>query len=346
MHFNNQGYMEHLHRHSSQDYHYRKGLQSTDFTGWQQQFRDTLIRLTGLDHISSGAGELALEPEIHESVNMDGYRREKGSIQTEPGIRIPFYLLLPEGAEQPLPLVISIHGHGKRGKETYVGRFASEEEKVNAIEGERDIALQAVREGYAVLVPDQRGFWEMSRQEEKDHPSAGNSCLDLQRKALMFGRTLIGERVHDTGRLIDYAATRSEIDMARIAVTGNSGGGTTTLFAAALDERITAAIPSSYFCTFSASVLAMYHCMCNVVPGIMHTAEIYDIAALIAPRPLLVVHGKEDSIFPIAATREAFAHVQEVYEHLGVSERCQLFEGDGGHRYYKEPVWPFVKEHL
>jgi len=72
----------------------------------------------------------------------------------------------------------------------------------------------------------------------------------------------------------------------------------------------------------------------------------YDIAGLIAPRPLLAVNGRDDPIFPIAATREAFGHVQAIYSAFGVPERCELYVGDGGHRYYKERVWSFVREQL
>src|SRR5690606_24148097 len=152
------------------------------------------------------------------------------------------------------PLVLTPHGHGRRGKEVYVGNFETEEERQEALNGERDVALQAVSEGYAVIAMDVRGFWEMSREEEFSQEKTC-SCDELQKRAFMFGRTLIGERVHDMGRLIDYAATRPEIDTSRIAITGNSGGGTVSLFTAALDERIKVCAPGSYFNTFRGSLM-------------------------------------------------------------------------------------------
>ena len=346
MEFNEQAYNAHVRNQTNPAFSYRSGLAAADFAAWQRQFREALARKLGLDKVRAGAAGLPLEPQLLETVRMDGYVREKITIQTEPGVRIPFYLLLPDGGARPLPLVIAIHGHGKRGKETFAGNYASEAERISGEEGERNIGLQAVKEGYAVIVPDQRGFGEMARETDRLNTDLGYSCEPMQRKALMYGRTLIGERVHDTARLIDYAAARAEIDSSRIAVTGNSGGGTTSLFAAALDERIKLAVPGSYFCTFADSVLAVYHCSCNIIPGIMELGEMYDIAALIAPRPLLVVHGRDDGIFPIEATRRAFGCVQEVYRHLQVPDRCELYVGDGGHRYYKKPVWPFVYKYF
>lgn len=163
---------------------------------------------------------------------------------------------------------------------------------------------------------------------------------------MMFGRTLIGERVHDMGRLIDYATTRSEIDTEKIIITGNSGGGTVSLFTAALDERISIAAPGSYFCTFVDSVVQIDHCPCNIVPGIMQAGEMHDVVGLIAPRPVLFVNGEKDEIFPMDATRTAFSHVQKIYQKMGHPDLCELYVGDGGHRYFKDPVWPFVKKHL
>ncbi len=86
------------------------------------------------------------------------------------------------------------------------------------------------------------------------------------------------------------------------------------------------------------------YCACNYVPGIMKLGEMYDVAGLIAPRPLLLVCGEKDDIFPVDAVRTAFHETKKIYELAGVGDRCRLYVGDAGHRYYKKPVWPFVKE--
>lgn len=122
----------------------------------------------------------------------------------------------------------------------------------------------------------------------------------------MFGRTLIGERVWDIMKLIDYAQTRPEIATAQIMITGNSGGGTVALFAAAVEEWITVAVPSSYFCTFQDSLGSIRHCACNYVPNILELGEMADMVGLIAPRAFLAVNGRHDRIFPLDATKRAF----------------------------------------
>jgi len=312
---------------------------------WQGAFREKLRNILGLNELAETTAGLPLAPRSAELTVLPGYTREKLYIATETGIEIPFYLLLPREVVGPVPLVLTPHGHGRRGKEVYVGNFEDEEERREALDGERDIAVQAVARGYAAIAMDVRGFWEMAREEDVLARNR-DSCDDLHKKALLFGRTLIGERVHDMGRLIDYAATRPEIDAGRIAITGNSGGGTVSLFAAALDPRIRVCVPGSYFCTFAASILSVYHCPCNYIPGVMRLGEMYDIAGLIAPRPFLAVNGKEDELFPAVATVEAYARLSVIYTTLGFADNCALYLGEGGHRYFKAPVWPFINKHL
>lgn len=312
---------------------------------WQRSLRALLWRRLGIDRIAA-RGRCDLMPRCEGIEQLADHTRELWRIQTEPGFFLPFYVLRPLAtAGEPVnrPVVITPHGHGKAGKRTYVGIADTPQEEEQIVVGERDVALQAVREGYVALAPDVRAFGEMRLPEDlaKD---ATCSCRQMQMRAFLLGRTLIGERVWDMMRLIDFAASQPGMDASRVVITGNSGGGTVTLFAAAMDERFRAAIPGSYFCTFAASIGSMSHCECNYVPGILEIAEMYDVAGLIAPRPFMAVNGREDRIFPIHATQEAFARLQEVYRVFGAEDQCRLFIGNGGHRYYKQDVWPFVKQ--
>jgi dienelactone hydrolase len=242
-------------------------------------------------------------------------------------------------------VVLTPHGHGKAGKATYAGIADDEESRRQIDEGERDIAVQAAAAGYVAIAMDMRGFASLRMQREREQ-DAISSCRTLSLHALLFGRTLIGERVHDMMRLIDWAATRDDCDTSRVAITGNSGGGTISLFAAACDERIAVSVPGCYFCTFAASIGSIHHCECNYVPGLLAEAEMPDVAGLIAPRPFLAVAGRHDDIFPVAAVESAYQRLRFIYALAGAADRCHLSIGDGGHRYYKKDVWPFMREYL
>lgn len=309
---------------------------------WQNIFRQELEELLGINRIKS-RGIVDLEPICIEVVKLADHIREEWRIISEPGYQVPFYVLRPLIQEGPLPLVITPHGHGKYGKDTYAGISLGEDDYNKMIGGERDIALQAVREGYISIALDQRAFGVTKFQNDIE-ADVVSSCRTMQMHALLFGRTLIGERVWDVSRIIDYAVKHLDINSECIAITGNSGGGTTSLFAAALDTRISIAVPASYFCTFEDSIGFIKHCECNYIPGIMELGEMYDIAGLIAPRPFLAVAGDKDDIFPIDAVKKAYEKLCRVYEVAGVRDRCELYIGDGGHRYYKARVWEFIKE--
>jgi dienelactone hydrolase len=212
--------------------------------------------------------------------------------------------------------------------------------KPHQVEGDRDFALGCMSRGIAALCIEQRAFGE--RREQKQAQVGSHGCHDATMQALMLGRTLLGERVYDVDRGIDYLATRGDVRMDSIGVMGNSGGGTTSLFSAALLPRIALAMPSCYFCTFKESILSIYHCMDNYIPGLYKVAEMADIMGLFAPKPVVIVAGRKDDIFPIAATRRAFGKLKRIYEACGAEDRCHLVVGDGGHRFYADDAWPVM----
>jgi dienelactone hydrolase len=311
---------------------------------WQRAFRPELERALGLDAIAEH-GEPSLEARMLSSEELEDHVREEWTLETEPGFLLPFYLLRPREATGRRPLVITPHGHGEGAKRTYAGVFDSEEKRRESLEDERDVALQAVREGYVAIAPDMRAFAGLRRREDRE-TRATSSCRTLQMHAQLFGRTLVGERVWDVMRLIDWAVERDDVDPDAIVLTGNSGGGTVTLFASAVDERVAVSVPASYFCTFEGSIGTVYHCECNYVPGLMRLGEMYDVAGLIAPRPFLAVSGREDPIFPFESVRKSYERLKEIYGLFGADESCRISVGEGGHRYYKRDVWPFVRQTL
>ncbi len=124
------------------------------------------------------------------------------------------------------------------------------------------------------------------------------------------------------------------------------GLGMATLFAAALEPRIRAALVSSYLNTFRECVMSVSHCVDNYIPGILNWAEMYDVAGLIAPRPLFVESGDKDDIFPIAASRESFLRLKKVYEVFGAGANTGQEVFEGPHRFSGKLGLPFLAGHL
>jgi hypothetical protein len=153
---------------------------------------------------------------------------------------------------------------------------------------------------------------------------------------------MIGWRVYDVMRTIDWIATRKELDSQRVGCMGISGGGTCTTFSAALEPRIKVAMISGYLNTFRDSIMSVSHCIDNYVPGILNWAEMYDIAGLIAPRPLFAESGERDPIFPIAASRASFERVKKVYEVFGAADVIGNETFDDVHSFHGVAGLPFL----
>lgn len=332
--------LDRLLRTSSREYGY-DGQTGSAFTSWQDTVRRELSTVLGIPVIRD-AGSCDLDPECLETDVRDGYEIERWRVRTEPGVHVPFYLLVPEDGEPPYPVVLTIHGHCEDGKELTVGNVAADRAEIT--EEHRDFARQAVRQGYAAIAPDMRAFGELAGPNVE--AEGYRSCTRLQKTAQLFGRTLAGERTWDVLRLLDVVENEPTLDADRIAITGHSGGAAVSLFAAALDERLAPVTLNAYFCTFEDSIVAIDHCECNYVPGILRVGKMWDIAGAIAPRPVAVVTGEEDPIFPVEGTRSAFSRLQEIYRNAGAGDACELSVESGAHRYYPDGIWPVVKAHL
>lgn len=268
---------------------------------------------------------------------------EKIVFTAEPHCQVPAYVCLPAQARPPYAFMICLQGHTS-GMHNSIAVDREDETTPIAVEGDRDFALGCLRNGIAALCIEQRSQGE--RAERRQAHVSQNGCHDAMMQALMLGRTLIGERVYDVDRGIDYLASRGDADLRRIGVMGNSGGGSASIYAAALLPRIAVAMPSCAFCSFSASKMALYHCSCGYVPGMLKQAEMADILGLIAPRPVVVVAGRQDHIIPLAGVRGAFRDARRIYRAAGAEDRCHLLVGPEGHRFYADLAWPVLRREL
>lgn len=264
---------------------------------------------------------------------------EKIAFTAEPYADVVAYVCLPKDVPPPYTFMICLQGHST-GMHNSIAVQRDDETQPHTVEGDRDFGLGCMRRGIAALCIEQRSFGE--RREQKQARISQHGCHDAAMHALMLGRTLIGERVYDVDRGIDYLASRDDVDMRRIGVMGNSGGGTISVFAAALLPRLAFAMPSCYFCTFRDSIMSIYHCMDNYIPCLLKYAEMADIMGLFAPKPVVIVAGREDAIFPISATRRAFRDLRRIYAASGAAERCHLVVGGEGHRFYADAAWPVM----
>ena len=301
------------------------------FAAWQKDARARVAALLGMDKLTPAKDDrFVLESET----DCEGYTDYRFLFQSEDNYFVPCHLWVPKGKPGKIPMVICLQGHST-GFHISMGRpkYPGDEKTISG--GDRDFAVQIVKEGYCALVIEQRNFGECGGTEK------GSACFVPALSALLFGRTTIGERVFDISRAIDVVTKNfSVIDADAIACMGNSGGGTATIYAATLEERIKVAMPSCALCTYKDSIGAMEHCTCNFVPGIANEFDMGDLCGLIAPRSLVVVSGAEDPIFPKHDVAESVEVAKTYYQAAGVPARITWVEGAEGHRFYAAISWP------
>ncbi|MCS7201952.1 MAG: alpha/beta hydrolase family protein [Dictyoglomus sp.] len=311
-----------------------------DWKIWREELRSKIKDLLG-----GFPEKIDLNSEILEKKEFNEYIREKIIFYSHKNIKVVGYLLIPKNLDFPKPAVIAVPGHGY-GKDDIVGINIDGTERIIPTGYQKDFALTLVREGFITLAVEQLGFGERRLKEDMNKDKNKSSCRKLFFWGLMLGKPLLGIRVWDLIRAIDYLQERKEVKRDSIGIMGISGGGTTSLFVSALDDRIRATVISGYLNTFKDSILSISHCECNYIPGILNYAEMYDIASLIAPRYLFIEHGIYDNIFPISATKFSLEKIKKVYEFLGFSDNIQWEFFEGGHEIWGNKSIKWLKEKL
>ena len=297
------------------------------FAAWKQALQATLRELLG---IAGRTLPPSVKAERLHSVDCGDYVEEQYALDVGEGVRAPIYLLIPKSTPPYKPVLV-FHGHDA-SPYYFLGHYPDEAVAQEQLAHDNNYAQAVAQAGYLVCAVIQRGFGERTT-DQLTGDGYHSSCRHLAFEYLMQGRTLLGERCWDGMVALTYLQSRQDVVQGVMGCTGNSGGGTTCLFLSALDERITVSVPTCYFCSFKRSILGMVHCECNYVPRILEYTEMGDLAALIAPRPLRLVNGEYDPIYPVQGAREQFATVQQAYALLNASDRCSLAIHPGAHEY-------------
>lgn len=305
---------------------------------WRKALQKRLGEISGLDVC------VLCEPEHEYSgeVQMAGFTAEYHTLQTEPGVRMPFYLLKPPGFSEGTgasckgaPVLVIPHGHGG-GKET-------------VLEGQGDFVREALEEGFLVACPDERGSGdrrEFPQQGEEPDKRRGNSHRELLQVGINFGRTVIGTAVWDLMRLADFLLSLPGTGEF-LACAGMSGGGQQTVWFAALDDRVKAAITSGYFYGFRESLLELpQNCACNFVPHLFQTADMGELGALIAPRHFFVESGEKDPLSGrsgVENVKGQLAVAGRAYELFRARDRLVHSVHPGGHQWVGKGMREFLQ---
>lgn len=312
---------------------------ANDYDAWKGQIKEKLLELTGIDEIAKNACPLNVQIEWEEQ--KEGYKLIRFTFESEVGETVPCYLLVPDLGKEKYPVAITLQGHSS-GFHNSIGEPKPDETPEYAT-GRGKFAVQAVQNGYVALAIEQRGMGERKPVTGNRHKNV--NCQYAGKLAFMMGRTLLGERMWDVSKAIDAITEYFPVcDTDKILITGNSGGGTMSWYAACYDERIKLSVPSCAFCPYKESILSIAHCVCNYIPFAYKWFEMHDLSCLIAPRNLVVVTGEKDTIFPLHGVQRGFEIVKSVYAANGAADKCRLVVTPKDHWWCEDIVWNAINE--
>lgn len=311
--------------------HLRQQLLHT-LGGWPERPADTPARVEEIGEV--GNGRL--------------YRVQIGVIDE---VEMPALLLIPAVATQaPRPAVICQHGYA--GSPEWMMGYGTAGQ-FNYTNGAGRRLADA---GYVVVAP----------QIVCSPPGVGKDRVRLDRLARLAGSSLLGFELFELSRVIDWLQTRPEVLPERIGMYGISQGGKSTLYFAALDLRIKAAVCSCYFNHRWNKMLEdrqlaaigeqeglayrSYLAIDEDDKFNPHVAPLWDdplLGALICPRPFMVEIGRYDPVIYWQDAVAEFARLRQIYEQLGLAERAQALVAHwGGHEMFFDDAKLFLDRWL
>ena len=298
----------------------REALQSGRTYPYIQRIRSTVSNFYGDLPVGQGSGPL--QTAKVNSFEKDGYRLENVLFDSFPGWQVNATVYVPLDFRPPFPAVIVPVGHSGKQFENY--QFP---------------AQFFARSGYMAVLfdpPGQAG----EKRPGNDHFVDGVRCY-------LVGETSSRYFVADALRCIDYLETRDDVDLnAGVAMTGVSGGGTTTTLAGILDHRISLLGPSCCLTRLADLDITQCYAGCpetHIWRRYADGIDEVDLLCAASPKPVLLMAGEEDEVFRIQDTRLLADEVARFYQLSGAADRFEFFADQAGHCYSLDQARQFVK---
>jgi hypothetical protein len=280
-------------------------------TDWQSHLRSELIRLLKMDDQVSSKSLASFRQKTLSSEKREKYEFKEMEISSTPGRRIKIVLTLPTNLKGPFPAVVAVAGHG----------------------GTRHTCYESDRYARFAHVLAERGYVTISTRVSQHEVSEQ-------------GRTLMGERLWDLMRCVDFLESLKEVDPQRIGCAGLSLGGEMVMWLGGMDQRVKATVSAGFLTRMDQ--MEQNHCMCWKFPGLRELVDFSDLYSLIAPRALLCQNGLKEppSQFPVSIARESLKEIELIYADFQQPDNLALVAHEGGHVIDLPSLLAFLEKHL
>ncbi|MDA7492782.1 acetylxylan esterase [bacterium] len=287
----------------------------SDWTDRRDQYQDQLLEMLGLDPFPE---RTPLNARITGSVENNGVIAERIHFQSRPGLYVTGNFYRPVKQDTPLPAILYVCGHGRvkrdgisLGNKTHYQHHGA----------------WFARNGYVCLTIDTIQLGEI---EGIHHGTYREKMWWWNNR----GYTPAGVEAWNCVRALDYLQSRDEVDSERIGVTGRSGGGAYSWWIAAIDERIKVAVPVAGITSLKNHVVdgcVEGHCDCMYMVN-TYRWDYPMVAALVAPRPLLISNTDKDRIFPLDGVVDVYTRTKKIYQLYDADDKLGLHITEGPHQ--------------
>lgn len=304
---------------------------------WQK--RQSVVRRKLLEIMGPFPERTPLNAQVTGVLNRDGYRVEKLIYESMPGYYVTAALFIPDNIKGKAPAILNAIGHSPQSfrRDVY-----------------QNFIINLVKKGFVVFAYDQIGQGErVQYYDEKtgksrfrtttEHSFPGGQCF-------ISGYSPSRYFIWDGIRAIDFLLTRKEVDPDRIGMTGLSGGGTSTAFVGAIDDRILATAPTCYITNYKNLFLSEgpQDAEQNIFNFLKEGLDHADLIELRAPKPTLIV-GTTRDFFSIQGLRETYLEAKSAYQAFGKEDFLQKSEANYRHSFTKknnEATYAFFQKYL
>jgi len=291
-----------------------------DFEARRERLRERFIDAMG----GLPTERTPLNSQCTGGLNRGTYEIEKLIYESLPDFYVTAALYIPKGIAEPRPAVIFVHGHSDEGK---------------SYREYQKVCVDLVENGFVVMAIDPPGQGERFQyfDPESGKRIIGGCTTEHTHAGTQFnlGGASVGRHfIWDVMRGIDYLETRDEVDASKIAITGNSGGGTQTSLLLMSEPRLAAAVPCTFIMTLDSYMnTGQPQDSEQIVPGCFaHGPDHDDYLTMLAPKPVLVGAAAYD-FFPIEGAHEAVRRAKEVYALYDAEDNVDISVAPTRHLY-------------
>jgi len=313
-----------------------------DWKTRKDQYRRQMHEMLGLDPLPK---RTVLKAKVTGKLQHAEFEVWKVHFQSKPGLYVTANLYVPKGIEKPAPTILYVCGHGRVKKDG-----VSYGNKVHY----QHHGVWFARNGYVCLVIDTLQLGEI----EGIHHGTYNHDMWWWNSR---GYSSAAVEAWNCIRALDYLETLKFVDKKRFGVTGRSGGGAYSWWISVLDERIKVSAPVAGIVDLKNHVYAGFpnsgrlahgvvegHCDCMFHVN-TYRWDFGQVAALVAPRPLMILNTDDDRIFPLDGVTRVFNGARKIYDLHGARDKLGLVIIPGGHsdtQPLRVPAFNWFNRHL